>query len=112
MRRLKREGVSYRQLVDEVRKERCISLMRRGVTASSELAQQLCYSDGAYVYRAFQRWTGMSLVEAKRKLAQNPNELVTIFHSEKDITDDMLSGASKNMPRGEALVSCHSSNVG
>ena len=94
VRKLKKEGVNYRQLVDEVRKERCMALMQQGATATGELTRQLCYSDSSYVYRAFRRWTGIGLAEAKRILAQNPNELVSIFHSAGKSGDDMLNPAS------------------
>lgn len=96
-RKLKREGVSYRQLVDEFRKERCIALMQQGVTAATELTRQLCFSDSAYVYRAFRRWTGVSFSEAKQMLAQNPSVFVSVFHSERELSGDNLNSASISM---------------
>ena len=90
VRKLKKEGITYRQLVDEVRKERCLALLQQGATQSGELTRQLCYSDSSYVYRAFRRWTGIGLADAKRMLAQNPNELVSIFHSTSKSSDDIF----------------------
>lgn len=83
VRKLKDEGVSYRQLVDEMRKLRCIALMQQNVTDSNILADQLCFSDGSYIYRVFQRWTGMSFSQARAIVAQDPNKVVSIFYSEE-----------------------------
>ena len=90
VRKLNREGFSYQQLVDAIRKDRCMKLMRQGTTASTELARLLCFSDETYIYRVFRRWTGVSFVEAKQKLAQNPNDFVSIFYSDDELVDIMI----------------------
>lgn len=90
VRKLKKEGFSYQELVDAIRKDRCMKLMRKGITASTELTRLLCFSDNTYIYRVFRRWTGVSFVEAKRKLAQNPSDFVTIFHSNNELVDIMM----------------------
>jgi len=100
VRKLKKEGITYRQLVDEVRKERCMALLQQGATATGELTRQLCYSDSSHVYRAFRRWTGIGLADAKKILARDPNELVSIFHSTSESSDDILNTASIPMPSG------------
>ena len=97
VRKLKREGCSYQQLLDAVRKDRCIRLMKQGITNSSELANLLCYSDITSIYRAFQRWTGVSLAQAKQLLARNPNKFISIFHSCQEMNDGNIDPTSIRM---------------
>ena len=97
VRKLKREGCSYQNLLDAVRKDRCIRLMKQGITNSSELAHLLCYSDITSIYRAFRRWTGVSLAQAKQQLAQNPNKFVSNFHSYQEMNDSNIDPTSVRM---------------
>ncbi|MBX3155034.1 MAG: AraC family transcriptional regulator ligand-binding domain-containing protein [Deltaproteobacteria bacterium] len=57
-RRLRAEGVSYRELVDAVRHRRAIELVQRGIP-SHDIADQLGFSEPRAFRRAFRRWTGI-----------------------------------------------------
>ncbi|MDV7888914.1 AraC family transcriptional regulator [Pseudomonas aeruginosa] len=59
-RRLSREDVSFKFLVEEVRKELVPILMRQQPLTISELAIKLGYSEVSAFSRAFQRWHGVS----------------------------------------------------
>jgi AraC-like DNA-binding protein len=58
-RRLQREGSSYRELLQQVRRERAIALLVETDHQVGEIARQLSMTDPAFS-RAFRRWTGMS----------------------------------------------------
>jgi AraC-like DNA-binding protein len=57
-RRLQTEGDGFRDLVDDVRRERALSLIRDGEFNVGELAARCGFGDGAAFARAFKRWTG------------------------------------------------------
>ncbi|MCP2072680.1 UNVERIFIED_ORG: AraC-like DNA-binding protein [Pseudomonas lini] len=59
-RRLSRENVSFKTLLEEVRKEMVPVLMRQQPMTISELATRLGYSEVSAFSRAFQRWHGVS----------------------------------------------------
>jgi AraC-like DNA-binding protein len=56
-RRLAEAGTSYRELVDDIRRDRALLLLDHGLSIT-ELAQQLGFSDATAFARAFRRWTG------------------------------------------------------
>jgi len=56
-RRLTEAGTSYRELVDDVRKERALHLLEAEQSISL-IAQHLGFSDATAFARAFRRWTG------------------------------------------------------
>ena len=57
-RRLAEFGLTYRQLVDEVRLETARRLFENSELGLSIIAYSLGYSDPAHFSRAFVRWTG------------------------------------------------------
>lgn len=57
-RRLQQEGLSFKQLHDDLRKQRALTLLRHERTAIGDVAQTLGYTDQANFVRAFKRWTG------------------------------------------------------
>jgi AraC-like DNA-binding protein len=57
-RRLRREGTTFRQLLDEVRLELAERYLRQPGLSVEEVAYLLGYSDGSAFHRAFRRWTG------------------------------------------------------
>ena len=63
-------GTSYQQLVEEVRRERALSLLRNG-HASAEVARLLGFSEPSVFYRAFKRWTGQTVGEYRRDNGNN-----------------------------------------
>ena len=58
-RRLKDEGTTYRNLLEEVRKETCEFELKRGTHCILDLAQSLGYSDQSAFTRAFKDWYDM-----------------------------------------------------
>ncbi|XGV97784.1 MAG: AraC family transcriptional regulator [Leptolyngbya sp. BL-A-14] len=59
-RKLKEEGTSYRDLLDEVRRELSIHYLREEQIAIAEIAFLLGFSSTSAFYRAFKRWMGIS----------------------------------------------------
>ena len=57
-RRLLDVGVTYNQLLDEVRLETAYRLLLRAETSLAEIASALGYANPANFTRAYQRWTG------------------------------------------------------
>ena len=57
-RQLKKEGTTYRQLLDHVKKEQAIVLLEQTEIPISEIAFHLGYSEQSAFNRAFKRWTG------------------------------------------------------
>jgi AraC-like DNA-binding protein len=59
-RRLQDAGRSYRTLLDEVRRERALALVRQGDHTVGAIAQRVGFSDATAFARAFRRWTGVA----------------------------------------------------
>ncbi len=59
-RRLSEEGVTYKSVLDDTRKELALSYMREGGHSVGELTYLLGFSDSSSFARAFKRWTGKS----------------------------------------------------
>jgi len=59
-RRLTEEGTSFRELLQEARKERAQTILSKPGISLSVAAEQLGYSDTAAFSRAFKEWTGFS----------------------------------------------------
>jgi AraC-like DNA-binding protein len=59
-RQLRQEGVSFAQLLAELRREMAPSLLQDGQYGVSEVAFLLGYEDPSAFRRAFQRWFGRS----------------------------------------------------
>lgn len=60
MRRLKREGSSYQAIVDEIRAEQAIWLLKYSSMPIAELAARLGFEDTSSFNRAFRRWLGVA----------------------------------------------------
>lgn len=65
-RRLAEEGTSYERLVEEVRCEAALDMLRGGQLRLIDIAYELGYADPANFTRAFRRWTGMPPSEYRR----------------------------------------------
>lgn len=64
-RRLKAEGVSYHELLDEVRKNKAINLLKSKQHTLSEIAFLLGFSELSAFSRAFKKWTGQTPAKYK-----------------------------------------------
>lgn len=60
IRRLKRSGTSYQEILDEVRQTQAKDSLRYSTLSITELSQRLGYRDPANFSRAFKRWFGRS----------------------------------------------------
>ena len=70
-RRLARQHLTYRQLVDDVRLEKARKLLEKDAgTVIGEVSRAVGYSDPAHFTRAFLRWTGMTPREFHRRARQ------------------------------------------
>jgi AraC-like DNA-binding protein len=66
-RRLSELGTSFQQLLDEVRREQAIRSLEEPRCSVSELSRRLGFCGPAAFYRAFRRWTGLSLSEYRAR---------------------------------------------
>jgi AraC-like DNA-binding protein len=66
-RRLRREGVSFQELRDRVRRDLALELMRRPGARVSDIIDRLGFDEVRSFYRAFRRWTGTSVREFHRQ---------------------------------------------
>ena len=57
-RRLAEEGASFRQMLDDVRRDFAQALLRDRSLSVAEIAFFLQYSEPAAFHRCFKRWTG------------------------------------------------------
>jgi len=65
-RRLKEEGFTYKQLIDELRQEFALGYLKRADLSVGEIAYLLSYADTSAFTRSFKRWTGKTPVEYRR----------------------------------------------
>ncbi|MFZ9039666.1 MAG: helix-turn-helix domain-containing protein [Gammaproteobacteria bacterium] len=68
-RHLKREGLIFRDIVEQVRYEAALPMLRDGEHNLLEIALELGYSDASHFIRAFRRWAGMTPSEFRRQRA-------------------------------------------
>jgi AraC-like DNA-binding protein len=71
-RRLKADGTSHQEILDEVRRQLAAELMERSDMAICEVAYLLGYSEPSAFHRAFKRWTGSTPVSARRQRDPGP----------------------------------------
>lgn len=66
-RRLREQGLSFRQLLDAARLQASIQLLRDTESSVEHVAWRVGYSCSANFARAFQRWAGMAPAHWRRK---------------------------------------------
>jgi AraC-like DNA-binding protein len=66
-RKLREENSSFRQLVDELRRDMAIRFLRNTDLTVEDMAETLGFSDAANFRHAFRRWTNASPHEFKRR---------------------------------------------
>ncbi|MDB4972157.1 MAG: Transcriptional regulator, AraC family protein [Myxococcaceae bacterium] len=57
-RKLAEQGTTYRKLVDTLRRERAVELLREGDHSVEKVARMLGYTDAASLHRSWRRWFG------------------------------------------------------
>lgn len=65
-RKLQDEGASFQYILEEIRSEMAVGLVKRKQFTANEIAYMLGYSDPASFRRAFKRWTGANPGEMAR----------------------------------------------
>ena len=70
IRRLKKEGTSYQELKDQVRRDRAISRLTIDSLPVAEIAAQVGFADAAAFSRAFKNWTGLSPTEYRAQIGR------------------------------------------
>jgi AraC-like DNA-binding protein len=71
-RRLVDEGVTYRALVDDVRREMALHCLRDPQLAIGEVGYLLGFTTSAAFHRAFRRWTGTTATQYRMTLHKPP----------------------------------------
>ncbi len=66
-RRLRADGVSYARVLADARFEAARQMLRDSDVRIGEVARTLGYSDAAHFTRAFQRWTGVTPRDFRRR---------------------------------------------
>ncbi len=66
-RRLAEAKVSFSELLDQVRRDRALLLLRSVELSTKEVAERVGYSDVANFMRAFRRWTGRTPAAYRRE---------------------------------------------
>lgn len=85
-RKLQKEGSTYQELKDQLRRDIAIEKLRKENTSIEDIAEQLSFSDPGTFSRAFKRWTQLSPVKFREQaLALSINEkieqsMVSIFY--------------------------------
>ena len=72
IRKLKQEGVSFQQILDEVRMERAAWYLRETPYPIEEIAERLGYADTTNFSRTCRRWFGAKPGEIRRGLIRIP----------------------------------------
>jgi AraC-like DNA-binding protein len=67
-RRIAREGLTFKRVVDQTRYLTAVELMRDSDASLVEIALSLGYSDQAHFNHAFRRWAGVSPSEYRRRV--------------------------------------------
>lgn len=67
-RKLKAEGVTFQEIINELRKDFAISYLKRHELSLSEISYLLGYADTSNFSRSFKRWTSMTPKEYRNKL--------------------------------------------
>ncbi len=67
-REIQENGLTFRELLDNVRQQRALVLLRERDLPITEVAFRLHFSDSSSFCRAFQRWTGQSPLQYRNHL--------------------------------------------
>lgn len=67
-RKLKNDGASYSDIVDEVKKEKAFSMLQQGQIPLTVIAYDLGFSELSAFTRAFKRWTGRTPADYRKSI--------------------------------------------
>ena len=70
-RKLEQQTTSYREILDEVKKEQVLDLLKNAQVSIEHIASLMDYSDQANFRRAFKKWTGYSPAEYRKQQRNN-----------------------------------------
>jgi AraC-like DNA-binding protein len=73
-RRLKKEGVSFQEIKDRIRRDKAIALMHDASKTIGDIAVELGYSEPSAFYRAFRHWLGATPSQYRATLAQRQRD--------------------------------------
>lgn len=71
-RRLEREGCSYQEIKDEVRREMAFERLRESNTSIGVIAEKLGFQEPSTFHRAFKKWTGESPGKYRSRFQDRP----------------------------------------
>jgi AraC-like DNA-binding protein len=80
-RRLKAEGTTFRELLDEVRFEAACRMLDTARIPITEIAFSLGYAETSAFSRAFRRWSGATPGERRRRSQQEPRRRARLSRS-------------------------------
>ncbi len=69
--RLSDQGMSFKDLIEEIRREKALRLLRDSTMAISDIAQACGYTEVSPFHRAVRRWSGLTPVQVRQQ-AQPP----------------------------------------
>ncbi|WP_237882518.1 helix-turn-helix domain-containing protein [Pseudomonas sp. PGPR40] len=72
-RRINEAGLSYFGMVDSLRRDRALLLLKHQKMRLIDVASETGFSDARSFRRAFKRWTGLSPREARKNIQAFPN---------------------------------------
>lgn len=67
-RRLREEGLSFQEVLDDTRKDLAVRYLSKSVLSNAEVAYLLAYQDQSSFFRSFQRWTGTTPQKFRQSL--------------------------------------------
>jgi AraC-like DNA-binding protein len=67
-RRLREEGLSFQDVLDDTRKDLAIRYLSKSALSNFEVAYMLAYQDQGSFFRSFRRWTGTTPEKFRRSL--------------------------------------------
>jgi AraC-like DNA-binding protein len=73
-RKLEEQGTNFRTLLDAVRKDIALRELAAGALPLTDIAERLGFGNTPSFHRAFKRWTGTTIGEARRGLQRGDGE--------------------------------------
>ena len=58
--KLKEEGATFQQLLDEIRKDLALKHLKEDILSTTDISYLLGYSEPSVFFRSFKKWTGQT----------------------------------------------------